>query len=105
MISPELMTEVLRGTKKGYKSDGQVIAVNMNIHEFVYLCKEWMLNNGMLHYRLLSYSEDKRFISIEYKFKNYTIQDYGIHRSDRYKSLFNACQWILSNKGKQCKHL
>jgi hypothetical protein len=61
-------------------------------------CKEWALDNNLLEYKILSYSENKRFVSIKYIFKNHVIEDFGIYKTDINKSLFKLCEYILDTK-------
>ena len=78
---------------KGLKSK------TINIYEFEHKCKEWALDNGLLEYKILSYSDDKRFISVEYILhKNQIIPDYGIYRTDILESFINLCQLIIDKK-------
>lgn len=71
----------------------------VNTSEFFFMCKEWANKQG---YRLLNGSHDynNQIICNIYKDFDY-IGDYceQIESESEQQAVFDACQWILENKG------
>lgn len=79
-------------------ADGGIISCSVN--NFFFKCKDWANKNG---YRLLNGSHDYNNQTICLIYKDYDyIGDFceKIKADSEQQAVFDACQWILDNKGK-----
>lgn len=112
LLSKELLSEVLNTSiDKAYKVSDNIIIVdsidgyqNINIYELQHKMKEWAFKQGYeLQSRLMSNDHIGIGNCLVIRAESDPDEVKKIFNSDsEQQSVFDACQWILDNKDKQC---
>ena len=81
-------------------SDGYYEPEIMNIYEFAFKCKEWIISKGYYLSTFIDFGVDTYFCIIKWFNSENIIQNKKFIADTEFEAIIKACEWLLSKENK-----